>query len=102
MKEMCVRASETRILTWRRCFFLPPSYQPPMSRRFVDADMAKVTEGVNALSVNVGAVEREVQTSGTDASGSPQRRHTDEGVQPDSPDYNDINFWKPSMNWFDK
>jgi len=97
---MCVCSSEARILTWLRCFFLPPSIHPPMSHRFVDADMVKVTEGVNALSVNVGAVEREAP--GTDASGSPQRRHTDEGVQPDSPDYNDINFWKPSMNWFDK
>mmetsp|Transcript_15148 Transcript_15148/g.36977 ORF Transcript_15148/g.36977 Transcript_15148/m.36977 type:complete len:611 (+) Transcript_15148:93-1925(+) len=24
----------------------------------------------------------------------------DDGVLPDSPDYNDINFWKPKMNWY--
>jgi len=67
-----------------------------------DADMAKVTEGVNALSVHVGAVEEaSSKASGGDASGSPQGA-SDEGLQPDSPDYNDINFWRPSMNWFDK
>jgi hypothetical protein len=68
---------------------------------YVDADLADLAEGVNALSV---AVEEPVATQFS-SEGSPGTRNgarnDAQEVQPDSPDYNDVNFWKPSINWFD-
>jgi len=74
------------------CFpCLPPS--PPHPNPSTDVELAKFAEGVNALSVD---------PSGSSPAGSPgggEQQDTD--TQADSPDYNDINFWKPSMNWFE-
>lgn len=62
-----------------------------------DAELSKLSEGVNALSVDVEEAESSASQSNNTPGGG-----EDDDTQPDSPDYNDINFWKPSMNWWDK
>ena len=66
-----------------------------------DVELTKLAEGVNTLSVDVGESAEESKDAGAAAAGSP-KREAEEDLLPDSPDYNDVNFWKPSMNWFDK
>mmetsp|Transcript_2494 Transcript_2494/g.3963 ORF Transcript_2494/g.3963 Transcript_2494/m.3963 type:complete len:603 (-) Transcript_2494:38-1846(-) len=58
-----------------------------------DVELAKLAEGVNALSVDPSG------SSPAGSLGGGGQQDTD--TQADSPDYNDINFWKPSMNWFE-
>jgi len=65
-----------------------------------DAEVAKLSEGVNALTVTVETAQPGSAGGVTSPGGGGGTEDRD--TQADSPDYNDINFWKPSMNWFDK
>jgi hypothetical protein len=67
------------------------------------ADSAVRAEGANALSVAVECKEEPGATQlSSDGSPGTQNgaRNDDQELQPNSLDYNDVNFWKPSMYWF--
>ena len=55
-----------------------------------------LTEGVSSLTVDVNPVSPSKDKGVTEGDAE------SETLQSDSLDYNDINFWKPSMNWYRK
>ena len=58
--------------------------------------MVVLTEGVSSLTVDVNPVSPSKDKGVTEGDAE------SETLQSDSLDYNDINFWKPSMNWYRK
>ena len=56
---------------------------------FVEEEAGAVS-AMSGLSVNADVVNKEAEI----------RAKNNEGTLPDSPDFNDINYWKPAMNWF--
>ena len=66
------------------------------TKKKTDAELAALAEGVSSLTVDVSPA------SPSKGKGAAEGDAEAEALQPDSPDYNDINFWKPSMNWYSK
>ena len=61
--------------------------------------MTKLAEGVKALRVD--SEDLGASSAGHGAERSRLSPAADKDTLPDSPDYNDINFWRPNPFWFD-
>jgi len=61
-----------------------------------DAELTQLAEGVKALRVDGEEGDRSSATSQRSPGAG-----DDKDTLPDSPDYNDINFWRPNPFWFD-
>lgn len=64
--------------------------------------MAQLAQGVNALSVAVeDGADVQAPTAGSPIRGEGEDVQGRQDGLPVSPEYNDVNFWAPSINWFD-
>jgi hypothetical protein len=61
-----------------------------------DAELTQLAEGVKALRVDGEEHDRSSSAASQRSPGAGD----DKDTLPDSPDYNDINFWRPNPFWF--
>ena len=67
-----------------------------------DVELAQLARGVNALSVAVeDGADFQAPTAGSPIRGEDEDVQSRQDGVPVSPEYNDVNFWAPSINWFD-
>jgi hypothetical protein len=67
-----------------------------------DVELAQLAQGVNALSVAVeDGADVQAPTAGSPIRGEGEDVQGRQDGLPVSPEYNDVNFWAPSINWFD-
>lgn len=67
-----------------------------------DLELAQLAQGVNALSVAVeDGADVQAPTAGSPIRGEGEDVQGRQDGLPVSPEYNDVNFWAPSINWFD-